>query len=639
MSRISRLLAWRSLRTRIALALVGLTLALGVVALVQASLDLTNILQERLSNRGTAIAKDLAARSAAPSQTNDVFGLYEVVNDSLLNNADVRYIFLVEPSHEVRVQTFEQGVPPGLAEANPWTPGQRESIRTLQTSEGPILDIAVPVLGGQGGVIRVGMSEAGVRKRVTSYILRLAGLVCLAVLGAVALSFLISSLLTRPLTRVAEAARKVGSGDLTTRVPVEPGSELGDLARAFNLMTEDLRVSRQDLVQRNAELEILNSMADTLSRQLSQQQVFQTSLERLLDLTSFSAAWVCTKGPDEKMTLVAHRGLPPVTSQQDKAGTDCRCLELFSIGRPGAIHSLPSCPLVALGPAEVEAPGGNVLVPLRSRGDVVGVLCGVSAGGRASESQVRLLTSIARQIGIALENATLYEELERKEQVRAELLAKVIGAQEEERKRIARELHDEPSQVLSGVLLHLDKVERRLREQGGAASGDIEEVRQGARAAMESLARITTELRPQALDDLGFVPAIRWYAEQRLAHEGVQVDQEVVGRPDRLLPEIEVAVFRIMQEALNNVAKHAHATRVRIRLGFGESEVKGEIEDNGKGFSVQVAPDRSRDGAGLGLLGMQERAALLGGRLSVTSSPGVGTRVSFQIPLGGKEAQ
>ncbi len=149
MIRLSTFLSWRSLRTRISLAMVGLTLALGAVAIFQASSDLTGILTKQLRNRGTAIAKDLAVRSAVPSQTNDVFALYQVVNDSLLNNEDVRYVFLVEPSGDIRVHTFEDGVPAGLAEANSPDAAEDLSIQRLRANEGPILDIAVPVFEGQ----------------------------------------------------------------------------------------------------------------------------------------------------------------------------------------------------------------------------------------------------------------------------------------------------------------------------------------------------------------------------------------------------------------------------------------------------------------------------------------------------------
>ncbi|MBI2165340.1 MAG: HAMP domain-containing protein [Chloroflexi bacterium] len=639
MSRLARLFSWRSLRTRISLALVGLTLTLGIVALFQAGLDLTAILKERLQNRGIAIARDLAVRNAAPSLTNDVFALYEAINDSLLNNEDVRYIFLVEPSGEVRVHTFEEGVPPGLVEANRWDPAQRASVWSLRTTEGAVLDIAVPVLGGQGGVIRVGMSEAGLRSRVMSYMARLSLLVGVAVLGAVALSFGVSSLLTRPLSRVAAAARKVGSGDLSTRVPANAGDEVGELAQAFNTMTEDLLRSRESLIQRNAELEILNSMADALSRQLARQQVLDTSLDRLLELTQVSFAWVCIRKPGGRMELAACRGIPlrSLDSPKVPPGEACRCLEVFTEDRGRGTPSLPSsCPLLNGVGGGVETPvRSHSVVPLWSRDGVAGVLGVASPGaGEFDEARTRLLTAIGHQVGIALDNATLYEELERKERVRAELLEKVIGAQEEERKRVAREIHDEPAQALAGVIFQVDNLKRRLAgvKDAGPSAQDVEELRQGVRAAMESLHRIITELRPQALDDLGFVTAIRWYAEQRLADRGVDTDLTVDGQADRLPPAIEIAAFRITQEAVNNVAKHAAASKVRITLRFGDSTISGEIEDDGQGFDPQIVTGLPSHGAGLGLLGMRERAALLGGNLTVDSSPGRGTRVSFTIP-------
>lgn len=634
MNFLGRWFSWASLRTRISLALVGLTLGLGIVALFQATLDLTAILENELQNRGVAIAKDLASRSAGPVQTNDVFGLYQVVNDALLNNGGVRYIFLMESSGNIRAHTFEDGVPPGLMQANGWAPPKLQSIRQLKTNEGPVLDIAVPISGGQGGVIRVGMSEAGVRNQVASYIARLSILVVVAVVGAIALSVAVSSLLTRPVTRVAEAARRVGSGDLTTKVPVDAGDELGDLARAFNNMTEDLIRSRESLIQRNTELEILNSMADNLSRQLAADQVLHTSLNRLLELTGFSAAWVCTRDAQGRMILAAHRGISPPsnTNSDNHVDEKCGCREVFDAGQGRLFQNTLSCPLIA--DRSTEQFRNQAVVPIWSREGMVGVLSVASQDAHMlPEARLRLLTSIGRQMGIALENAHLYEELERKERVRADLLDRLISAQEEERRRIAREIHDEPSQELSAVILQLDKVVRRLAQQRVEGWEQVEQARQRVREAMENLQRITTELRPQALDDLGFAPAIRWYAEKRLGGSGVQVDFQVVGRPNRLPPPIEIAAFRISQEAINNVAKHSEAANVRIQLHFSDTTLNGEIADDGKGFDIRAMSARPIEEAGLGLRGMEERAVLLGGNLSVTSTPDQGTRVNFAIPL------
>jgi len=278
--------------------------------------------------------------------------------------------------------------------------------------------------------------------------------------------------------------------------------------------------------------------------------------------------------------------------------------------------------------------GSHVVVPLSAGAEVLGVLTVASPRSlEFEEAQLRLLTSLGQQIGIALQNARLYAEVQRKEEARGYLLTKLIGAQEEERRRIAREIHDEPTQALSGVVMQLDTVERRLPGDMTAERQEMIQARQAVREAMEALHRITVELRPQALDDLGFLPAIRWFAEQRLQEKGILVEVQVQGTPHPLDPHLETAVFRVMQEAVTNIYKHSQARRATIRLEFDNSAIRGMVEDDGIGFQVAAVNRISPESRGLGLLGMEERVSLLGGKFAIISSPGRGTRVSFDIPL------
>jgi signal transduction histidine kinase len=224
--------------------------------------------------------------------------------------------------------------------------------------------------------------------------------------------------------------------------------------------------------------------------------------------------------------------------------------------------------------------------------------------------------------------------LREKEEARGELLRKLITAQEEERKRIARELHDETSQVLATLALGLE---------AAAAARTPEEVRDklaGLRTmavgALDGVHRMMHALRPSALDDLGLVSAIRWYAETLLEPRGLEVDLSVRGEEGRLPPAMETAVFRAVQEALTNVAKHADADRVDIVLAFGPEALEIRVEDDGRGFDVGEA--LRGEGAGLGLQGMQERMTLLEGSLDIAARPGGGTRLTLRVPRGREAA-
>ncbi len=225
----------------------------------------------------------------------------------------------------------------------------------------------------------------------------------------------------------------------------------------------------------------------------------------------------------------------------------------------------------------------------------------------------------------------LYEQLQERERWREELLRKVISAQEDERKRLARELHDETSQTLSALAM---KIETALTAWPTAASRErLAEAKQLTVRILEELHRLIFDLRPSVLDDLGLVSAIRWYAERHLEKRGIAVRCEFSGFGARLMPELETALFRVTQEAITNIAKHSGADAVLIQCLQHDDRISIEIEDDGKGFEPASLPPPAARERGLGLLGMRERVELFGGTLELDSAPGRGTRIAVTVPV------
>lgn len=224
-------------------------------------------------------------------------------------------------------------------------------------------------------------------------------------------------------------------------------------------------------------------------------------------------------------------------------------------------------------------------------------------------------------------------ELQQKEEVRAHLLARVIAAQEEERKRVARELHDETGQSLSAVLMGLGSAVEALSRDPVKTGEILDDVREVAVQTLESVRQIILGLRPALLDDLGLAPALRRVAEDLAKHSLVHIEVFVNGVDRRLPPEVETVLFRILQEGMNNVARHSKAQRAVLRLERGEAEVRAVLEDDGVGFDVAEATAHLESGCGLGLVGMRERALLLGGAMIIDSAPGHGTRLNVRLPL------
>ncbi|MBE3071501.1 MAG: HAMP domain-containing protein, partial [Acidobacteria bacterium] len=226
---------------------------------------------------------------------------------------------------------------------------------------------------------------------------------------------------------------------------------------------------------------------------------------------------------------------------------------------------------------------------------------------------------------------TLYHTLQEREEWRDELLRKVISAQEDERKRIARELHDETSQTLSALAI---RVETALAGYPSDASRErLVEAKSLIVRTIDELHRIMYDLRPSVLDDLGLLSAIRWYAERHLERRGIAVRCEFSGAETRLAPEMETALFRVVQEAVTNIAKHARADTVLIQCAARDGTLTIEIEDDGEGFDPSALPPPGARTRGLGLLGMRERVELLGGTLVFDAAPGQGTRIAVSVPM------
>jgi signal transduction histidine kinase len=230
------------------------------------------------------------------------------------------------------------------------------------------------------------------------------------------------------------------------------------------------------------------------------------------------------------------------------------------------------------------------------------------------------------------ELSQLYESLQAQDARRGQLLRKVIAAQEDERKRLARELHDETTQQLTALGLHLDMLARASGE-GSPAAGRVREARALVDRMIDELHRVIFDLRPSMLDDLGLLAAIHSYAERRLAPRGIAVRFEFPDVHPDLAPEARTAIFRVVQEALSNIERHAQAETVLVACAVADDRLTIEVEDDGIGFDPSEVQQPRASGRGLGLLGMRERLSLLGGSIDVESEKGQGTRIVVSVPI------
>ncbi len=447
-----------NLRKKMLVAIAGLILVLGTVGTLYARTTLSNTAADELDRRAMAIAHELEGYSVDLLLTNDIFGLHRRVQDLASNHDDVRYVVVFDEQGKVRASTFTGALPAGLREANTVQPGEHASLLTVSTNEGDVRDVAYPIQGGRQGVIRIGFTRQPVQSQVDTMTRNLLALTGVALISGLSVAWVLATVLIRPLEQLAEGARAVGRGETHTQEALYGHPDLGQVARAFDGMTSQLR---------------------------------------------------------------------------------------------------------------------------------------------------------------------------EKEEERGQLLARVLAAQEDERKRIARELHDDAGQALTSVILGLTRIEAAVSDEDVRAQAA--ELKSTAHHALDLMRDLARDLRPSSLDDLGLVAALRRYVSDYGAKHCIATKFHASPDVARLRPDVETALYRIAQEALTNVLRHARASSVNVLLERRPGAVIMVVEDDGAGFDPGRA-GRGSTSPGLGLLGMEERAALVNGTLTVESEPGRGTAIFVQVP-------
>jgi signal transduction histidine kinase len=279
-----------------------------------------------------------------------------------------------------------------------------------------------------------------------------------------------------------------------------------------------------------------------------------------------------------------------------------------------------------------------ICVPLRARDVVLGVLNVASRVPRHfTANDMHLLYAIGDQLGIAIEHARLYERLRKARERLRRLARQNLVAEEEERRRIARELHDETSQSLSGIALQLEALVEKS-EINGQPDPDLiaglKKVQSLTVQVHQEVSRLISNLHPALLDTLGLVPAVRQYAESRLQPLEIKVSVEARGTVMRFPPDVEAALFRFVQGAVGNIAQHSRAKNAAITMEYRPNEFLISIRDNGQGFDVSEITDIEESGRGRGLFSMRERIGFLGGTSGIESEINKGTTVWARVPVG-----
>ena len=410
-------------------------------------------------------------------------------------------------------------------------------------------------------------------------------------------------------------------------------------------LRKDVTVERElenQIVRRHHHLHALNRISSATSGLWDLDAILNIALDTVLEIINATTGGILLlHGQTRKLSYRVYRGLSAkYVEQMEMSLGEGVAGKVAETGEPIVLENISGDPRAAHPDlVNTEGLGGFISVPLKAKDRVLGVMNIAShVPGKFSADDMFLLNSIGYQLGTAIEQARLYQRLERGKERYQTLLQHALTAQEEERKRIARELHDETSQAITSLTLNLQAAITKAETDGIEDTdfiGRLRKIQSLAVHTQNEISKLMKELRPTLLDELGLPAAISRYAKDSLESLGTKVFTEFEGVEERLPTEVEVTLFRIAQGTVGNILEHAEAKNVSIRLECGTNECVLEVKDDGKGFDVNKITRVDKGGRGAGLFTMKERARLVGGACKIRSEPGKGTKIAVKIPLRG----
>jgi signal transduction histidine kinase len=430
---------------------------------------------------------------------------------------------------------------------------------------------------------------------------------------------------------------------------VEDRRRLENALEVERLATREMERLNEELRLTTRELSLLQDLSNLLATPMALADALHAVLEKTVGSLAFPGAGLIllVKRAGQSSYVAASVGFSSqadgeseesVQPLAEDLGQQCiaRGLVICRHVNGTIFEFLPDDALARQECRRYPSPAMAISFPLIVRGGMIGSLT-LSWATRNDQAplpyeEYRLMLGIAQQLALPTENARLRHQAQDREKMLADLLRQTVGAQEAERQRIARELHDATGQSLTAIALGLRGVESMLPADPPVASAQIKELRSFSTIALGELRQIISDLRPSQLDDLGLVAALQWYVQEFETRRSINTEFIVEGSGIRLPTEYETVLFRITQEALTNVAKHAQATTVTVTLQFSAAQICLTVEDDGRGFDPDQAPVGG-ELQGWGLRGVQERTLLLGGHCEIKSAPGQGTRITATVPL------
>jgi PAS domain S-box-containing protein len=398
----------------------------------------------------------------------------------------------------------------------------------------------------------------------------------------------------------------------------------------------DLVQTQKEVARRNVEFALLNEMHQVIARARDRKIVMRQMLKLLGGFIGAKSGivYLVDHSKDNYVVFQSVGVSPAILKRIDRIPLSDPGFKLIMKSRHAVVMEEDT---------KIQPPKGAEVRPETGIKRVIGfafktgtknaylVVFGLAEAETVDPGVRSFLDTASRQFGIAVERLELLDVLRRSERELKELTKRLIDAGEEERRKCSIMLHDEVGQALTALKLELEALENGLGPLDSCTRKSLEGIRKQVKFVAESTRTIAKSFHPAMLDELGFVPTLNWYIDNFVRGEKLDVEFEDAGFDEDVPAAVSLALYRVAQEALTNVVRHARASRVSISLTKGYPCVIMEIEDNGRGISKQEAKTKTR---GLGLVSMRERIEYMGGTFRIRSSRGKGTKVRVKIPIG-----
>lgn len=585
------------LRTKLTLLIESLVVIVVLITGIMTTMREKESLESELRKRGFALAADLAKFTVRPLLSQDLATLRRFVNHSMGQDY-VCYVIILDSYGKVVMHSdlAEIGKTYKEDRLNIAAVASKEPVYThtpLQKKEEPHCDIFVPIQVSdiKLGTVRLGYSYMAVEKEIARARQQIFTIGLLTTITGGVFAYFLAAFISSPIRQVTEATGKVADGDLNTQLAIKRNDEIGTLARSFNKMTEDLR---KTTISKDYVDNIIGSMIDTLV---------------VID-------------PDAKIRRVNKAMCELLEYREDEL-----------IGKHIDIIVPPEEKIFGnsgferlLGEATVANNEIDYVTRSRKR---VPMLFSASVL-RNKEGEIEGAVGIARDVT----ERRLAEEALRKSEMELRFLSsQLLTAQEKERRRLSRELHDELGQTLMVLKLKVRSIQKELVADQPSLNNVCHEVISYINEITENVRRLSRDLSPSVLEDLGLSAAIRWLVDRSSEHSDIDISLDMMEMENLFSREGRITVYRIVQECLTNIAKHAQATHVSIVIRKEDSRVLFTVKDDGKGFDPEEVFGKGPDKRGLGLAAMHERARMLGGSLDIWSRKGAGVRITFAFPV------